>query len=159
MIALILVAEGALSEPLLYLSLYFRQHRAQYYELLQGTREHGDWEAWLEFFLTGVERTAENAHASARRALELFANDEQRIRALPGAARLSALAVYQQLRQSPVSDAQALMRRTRVTLPTTLKALERLTALGIVRETTGRRRNRVFAYRPLIQLLQDDLPT
>jgi hypothetical protein len=46
-----------------------------------------------------------------------------------------------------------------VTLPTTLKALERLTALGIVRETTGRRRNRVFAYRPLIQLLQDDLPT
>ncbi|WP_309891372.1 hypothetical protein [Archangium sp.] len=158
LIALILVAEKALSEPLLYLSLYFRQHRQQYYELLQGTREAGDWEAWIEFFLHGVELTAENAHTTARKALALFAKHEQQIREIEGTSKLSVMAVYQQLRQRPIVDAKTLTAGAGVTPPTTLKALERLTQLGLVQEISGRQSRRVFAYRPLLSLLQNDLP-
>lgn len=158
LIALILVAEQALSEPLLYLSLYFRQHRQQYYELLQGTREAGDWEAWIEFFLHGVELTAENAHTTARKALALFAKHEQQIREIDGPSKLSVMAVYQQLRQRPIVDAKTLTAGAGVTPPTTLKALERLTQLGLVQEISGRQSRRIFAYRPLLELLQNDLP-
>jgi len=159
LITLILVAEKALSEPLLYLSLYFRQNRETYYQLLQATRERGDWEAWLEFFFAGVESTAENAHTTARKALALFAAHEENIRQLPSGSRLSVQAIYQQLRQHPISNAKALTERANVTAPTTLKALDTLTRLGIVRETSGRKRNRTFAYWPLLGLLRDDLPT
>lgn len=157
LIALILVAENALSEPLLYLSLYFRRHRARYYELLQATRDEGDWESWVEFFLTGVEQTADNAHATARGALSLFSEHEERIKRLEGSSKFSVLAVYQQLRQHPISNAARLTQAAGVTPPTTLKALERLRKLGIVTELSGRKRDRVFAYAPLLALLQNDV--
>src|SRR5258706_10659872 len=82
LITLLLCAEGALAEPLLYLSLYLKTHRARYYELLQQVRLEGDWEAWLRFFLTGVVETAEQASATASRILTLFARDRARIEQL-----------------------------------------------------------------------------
>jgi Fic family protein len=157
LIPLVLMSEGALSEPLLYLSLFFKKHRRQYYERLQATRDEGEWEGWLGFFLEGVEQTAETAHATARRALELFTQHEAQVNGLGGAARLSVLEVLRQLRHHPVSTAQGLAATTKLSAPTTTKALGQLERLGLVRELSGKERRRVFAYAPLIALLQDDL--
>jgi Fic family protein len=82
LITFLLCAEGALKDPMLYLSLYFKQRRKQYYNLLQAVRDRGDWEAWVEFFLTGVVETANEAVETARQLLTLFEEDRARIRAL-----------------------------------------------------------------------------
>lgn len=105
-----------------------------------------------------MELTAENAHATARKALAMFSRHEEQIRKNEGPSKLSVLAVYHQLRQRPISDAKSLTAGAGVTPPTTLKALERLTRLGLVQELSGRQTRRVFAYKPLIELLQEDLP-
>src|SRR5437870_13727585 len=81
LITLLMCAEDVLQEPLLYLSLYFKQHREMYYDLLQRVRIEGDWESWLHFFLTGVYETAHQAVQTSRRILELFHHDQQRIEA------------------------------------------------------------------------------
>jgi len=88
LITFLLCAEGALREPLLYLSLYFKQHRQRYYELLQAVRLTGDWEAWLRFFLTGVAETAAQAADTARALMKLAAADEKRVEAIGKAAAL-----------------------------------------------------------------------
>ena len=82
LITFLLCAAGVLREPILYLSLYFKQNRLTYYDLLNGVRVKGDWEAWLEFFLTGVRYTAEQAAAAARRILAVFKEHRQKIEAL-----------------------------------------------------------------------------
>lgn len=86
LIALVLHHEGVLRQPLLYLSLYFKQHRAEYYRLLDATRQEGDWEAWLDFFFEGVHTTATGAVETAHRLLDLFHHDAERIRSLGRAA-------------------------------------------------------------------------
>lgn len=156
LIPMVLVGEKALSEPLLYLSLFFKRNREQYYARLQATREPGEWEEWLAFFLEGVERTAESAHATARKALELFSEHEAKVNDLGGAARLSVLEVLKQLRHHPISTSKVLTEASQLSPPTTNKALETLEKLGIVRELSGKERGRVFAYAPLLTLLQDD---
>src|SRR6185295_13032119 len=92
LISFLFCAEGALREPLLYLSLYFKQHRQQYYDLLQSVRLTGDWEVWLCFFLAGVEETANQAGQTAKALMKLAAADEKRIQTI-GKASGSALRV------------------------------------------------------------------
>lgn len=150
LITVMLLREKALSEAWLSLSLYFKQHRAQYVELLMGTRETGDWEAWLEFFLHAIEVTAEYAHFTARKMLALFAEHEALLSRLKGPGKKVALAVYQQLKQRPVSDVKALGTSPQAVT----KALAQLKKLGIVRPVS----KRVVAYGPLVDLLQNDLP-
>ena len=145
LIALILHHDGALRQPLLYLSLYFKQHRAEYYRQLDAVRTTGDWEAWLDFFLEGVTETATAAVDTAHRLLAMFQSDAARIQGL-GRASTSALRVFDALRRRPVSDIDHLARETHVAYSTAARAVEALVALGIVRELTGRRRNRAFAY-------------
>jgi len=146
LVTLYLCVHGVLRKPLLYLSLYLKTHRADYYRLLQEVREHGAWEAWLDFFLTGVADTANQAFDAATRIVELFKHDRERITGeseRPG----SALRIHDLLQQNPYLTANLLVERTGLSAPTVNAALADLERLGIVEEVTGRRRGRVFGYR------------
>ncbi len=154
MIALLLHEAKVLRKPLLYLSLYFKQQRDEYYRLLDSVRSDGDWETWLEFFLEGVAQTASGAVNTADGLLNLFREDEQRITAL-GREASSALRVLAALRSRPIATIQDLAVRAKVTFPTSAKALEILARVGIASEITGQRRNRVFAYDRFVAILNE----
>jgi Fic family protein len=154
LIVLMLVDGGILRQPLLYLSLFFKQHRSRYYELLNQVRQQGDWEAWIAFFLEGVESTAAAAVDSAHRLLNLFRSDEIKLTGL-GRSGTSLRQVYVALRQRPLVGIPQLAARAQVSFPTAAKAMERLVALGIAREVTGGRRNRVFAYDAYLTILSE----
>lgn len=154
LITLLLCAEEALSEPMLYLSLYFKTHRERYYELLQSVRTHGDWEAWVEFFLEGVLETSEQATRAARRIMELFKADRARIEAL-GRPAMSALRVHHLLCEKIIISIPRATRVLRVTKPTAAAAMRHLQALGIVRELTGRKRNKLYVYQHYLRILDE----
>jgi len=145
LITLLLCARGALELPLLYLSLYFKTHRSHYYELLQRVRQEGAWEEWLEFFLEGVESTAKQAADTAVELNRLFAADRKRIQEI-GRPALSALRVHEYMQMKPLINIGLAARTLELSVTTVTTALARLGKLGIVRETTGRERDRVFAY-------------
>ena len=154
LISLMLFDAGVLGQPLLYLSYYFKQHRDEYYRLLSTVRSEGNWEAWLDFFLEGVESTAGSAVETAHRLLALFRDDAARVRALARAAA-NAKRVFDALRDRPLANLNALTERTGVSYPTVARAVEALETLGIVREITGRKRERVFAYTRYLALLNE----
>ena len=154
LIALMLADAGVLRQPLLYLSLYFKQHRAEYYRQLDAVRRDGDWEAWVDFFLEGVAQTAVGAVDTAHRLLALFADDAAKARGL-GRAAANALRVFDALRARPIASINDLSRRTAVSYPTVARAIESLATLGIVRELTGRKRDRVFAYDRYLAVLNE----
>lgn len=141
-------------EPLLYLSLYLKNHRETYYDLLQAVRQRGAWETWLEFFLTGVAGTANQAAETARRILSLFEADRNRIEAL-GRAASSALRVHQLLQNRPLITIPNAAIHLSLSQPTVTKSLEHLATLRIVREATGRRRGRTFVYDAYLNLLSE----
>lgn len=152
LITLLLCAEGVLQHPLLYLSLYFKQHRQRYYDLLTEVRTEGDWEAWLEFFAEAVRETAAGAVGTARSVADLFNADRTRLRAM-GRAAGSAVLVHQSLERRPVATVASLMKRTALSRPTVGKALDLLVELGVARETSGRQWRRVFVYDRYLALL------
>lgn len=152
LIALLLHHSGMLSQPLLYLSLYFKQHRAEYYRLLDLVRTDGDWEAWLDFFLEGVASTAAGAVQTAQRLVALFKEDADRVHALHRGAP-SALRVFNALRERPVTTLDTAARRAGISFPTAAKGMNTLLELGLVRELTGQRRNRVFVYSQYLSIL------
>ncbi len=154
LIALVLHQEGVLRQPLLYLSLYLKRHRAEYYRLLDAVRFTGEWEAWLDFFLEGVAETATGAVDTAHRLLALFRQDAERIQGL-GRAAANALRVFDALRRRPVADIDRLAQQIGVTYPTAARAVEALVKLGILVEITGRRRGRVFAYGRYLAILNE----
>lgn len=154
LIAFILHHDRLLSQPLLYLSLYFKQHRSEYYRLLDQVRTEGDWEAWLDFFLEGVEQTATNAVETAKRLLALFQQDEQRIQAT-GRSASTALRVFRVMCQRPLVNLNQVCERTELSFPAAAKAMDALQRLGLVREITGRRRNRAFAYHDYLSVLNE----
>lgn len=156
LVVLLLCADGALRRPLLYVSLFFKRHRDEYYSLLQRVRTDGDWEAWIRFFLEAIEQTAEQAVASARKAMALFAGDEREIRRIAASASGSALQVFRILQVSPIVNAPLLVKRTQLSMPTVNTALQLLISAGIVRELTGRPRNRMFAYERYLTILQEE---
>jgi Fic family protein len=152
LIAFMLHQGGVLDRPLLYLSLFFKQHRDQYYQLLDRVRSEGEWEAWIEFFLQGVEETATNAVQTARQLVRLFNEDRVRIQAL-GRAASSALRLFDSLCAQPITTVNELHSRTGLSFPTTTKAVSKLAELGIAKEITGGRRNRVFSYTAYMEVL------
>lgn len=151
LIALLLHHGRLLKEPLLYLSLFFKQHRAEYYDRLDRVRSQGDWEAWVDFFLEGVEQTANGAVNTAQRLVALFQADQQRVQA----AGSSALRVFSALHQRPLSSLKHLAAASDLSFPTASKAVLALANLGIVEELTGQRRNRVFAYSAYLAILNE----
>lgn len=154
LITFLLCAEKALSEPILYLSLYFKTHRQEYYEHLQRVRTEGGWEEWLRFFLTGVMQTAGQATAAARNILGLFEKDRTRIEKL-GRPAGSALRVHEYLQRKPITSAPKAAKKLGITEPTVRASLTHLQKLGIVKEMTGRQRNRLFVYRRYLDILDE----
>ena len=145
LIVLQLVADGVLREPMLYPSLYFKTHRALYYELLNEVRLRGDWERWLDFFAEGIEVSATQAVATANALLALVNADRDRIVGL-GRAAASALEVHRALQRQPITTSAALVKATRLTPATVNKSLAHLEHIGVVGEVTNRKRGRVFSY-------------
>jgi Fic family protein len=154
LITLLLCAEGVLKEPLLYLSLYFKRKRADYYRLLQEVRERGSWETWLEFFLDGITETANEAVASATKISELLEADLAQIKAA-GKLTGSVQQIVEFLKKNPYLTAAATATKTQLTLPTVNSAIATLEELGILREITGRKRDRVYEYEAYMSILQD----
>jgi len=154
LITFLLCAEGALSQPILYLSLHFKSHRQEYYDHLQRVRTHGDWEGWLRFFLEGVVTTSEEAVTTTRRILALFEKDRRQIEKL-GRAASSAFLVHEYLQKKPITGIREMEKELGLTYPTVAGALDRMKKQRIVKELTGFKRNRVFAYAPYIELLSE----
>lgn len=152
LITFLLCTQGILKEPILYLSLYFKTHRRQYYDLLQGVRERGDWETWLEFFLDGITETSLQAAEAAREILSLFEADRQRIESL-GRPAASALRVHQLLQQKPIVGIPDAAQKLGISAPTIAKSIQHLEKLGIVREITGKQRGRMFVYSDYLSIL------
>ena len=154
LVTLYLCNKGVLRSPLLYLSLYLKTHRADYYRLLQDVREQGAWEAWLEFFLDGVAETANQAFDAATRIVALFKQDRERIAGSSNRVN-SSLRIHDLLQQYPFVTATLLIERTGLTAPTVNAALADLERLGILEEVTGRRRSRVFGYAQYSAILNE----
>ena len=154
LITLLFCVEKILRDPLLYLSLYLKRHRDEYYTLLDRVRREGDWEAWIEFFADGVIESASSAVETVQRLVKTANDDREKIQEL-GRAAGSSLRVHHALQQQPVANSSTLARRTGISLPSVLKSLEALQALGIVTELTGRKRNRVFSYAGYVRILSE----
>jgi len=152
LITFLLCAAGALREPILYLSLYFKSNRQRYYDLLQRVREAGEWETWLEFFLTGVKETAEQAADTARQILAFFETDRRAIEGL-GRAAASALRVHQFMQRKPIISIPAAAEQLSLSAPTVTKAIEHMVRLSMLREITGKQRHRLFVYDRYLAIL------
>jgi Fic family protein len=154
LITLLLCAKGILREPLLYLSLYFKAHRQRYYDLLQRVRTEGVWEEWIDFFLEGTETTARQAADTAVQILHLFEVDRKKIRAT-GRKAASGLAVHEYLQAHPLTKIGPAAKNLKLSIPTVTSALETLTKLKIAKESTGKRRDRLFAYPRYLHILSE----
>lgn len=154
LITLILCHDAILHEPLLYLSLFFKNHREEYYDLLQKTRLENDWESWLSFFAKAILLTAEQSAETAKRLIRLVEEDRVAVRNL-GRIAGSALMIHQSLIQRPLADAARLCQSTGLVPNTVNKILKALEDAGMVREITGRNRNRVYAYRKFIDVMNE----
>jgi Fic family protein len=154
LITLMLCAERALTEPVLYLSLYLKEHRADYYDRLMAVRLEGDWEGWIEFYLMGVLSVAEEAAQLARRLTDMFHEHRDAIHRL-GRAAPTALRLHRLLCRSPIANAHFVAENLEVSEPTARKAIESLEGLGYLRERTGKQRGRVYEYSPYLALLAE----
>jgi Fic family protein len=154
LITFLLCAAGALHEPILYLSLYFKTHRRRYYELLQNVRNTGDWESWITFFLEGVVETAAQATETARQLIALFETDREKVARL-GRPAASTSRVHDLLQKRPLLSIPAATKELALSEPTVAKAMQHLVKLDIVREVTGKRRRRAFAYARYLDILSE----
>lgn len=154
LVTLYLCVNGVLRKPLLYLSLYLKTHRADYYRLLQEVRENGNWEAWLDFFLAGVAETANQAFEAATRIVDLFKEDRERITKESDRAG-STLRIHDLFQQNPFLTSNQLVQKTGLSAPTVNAALADLEKMGVVEEITGRKRGRVFSYQRYLAILSE----
>jgi len=148
--------ERVLARPLLYLSLFLKQNRDEYYTRLQRIRTHGEWEEWLAFFLEGVNYVAASATATAQRIVALVERDRRKVHSL-GRATGSASRVYEIVMREIVFRIPQAAIRTGLSEVTVAKAATHLERLGIVREATGRTRSKIFVYRDYLSLLQEGM--
>ena len=154
LITFLLCHAGVLQDPLLYLSLYLKQNRSEYYRLLGEVRSNGNWEAWLDFFFVGIRETAEAAVSTARRLTELFETDKERISGL-GRQAGSALRVHETLMAVPVRSISDVCGVTGLSFPGASAGMQRLVDLGMAREITGGRRDRLFIYTDYLGTLNE----
>ena len=154
LITLIFCVENILTEPLLYLSLYFKNHRNEYYDFLQKVRIDGDWESWFEFFIKAVRLTAEQATDTARKLTRLADEDRKLIQSM-GRIAGSALMVHQSMMVRPLTDSAHLCEASGLAPNTVNKVLKALTKDGIVEEITGKDRNRIYVYRKYLDIMNE----
>lgn len=152
LITFLLCQREILLKPVLYLSHFFKQHRAEYYEHLQIVRDRGDWEGWLDFFLRGVIAVSREATETARRILALREDHRAAVTAGLGRAAANGHRVLEHLYQRPILSVAEVQALTGSTYTAANNLVARLVSLGILVETTGYRRNRVFRYQPYIEI-------
>lgn len=151
LITFLLVHEGVLHRPLLYLSYFLKRHRAEYYDRLMAVRHDGDWEGWLDFFLRGIAETATEAMLTTGAIVRLREEHRDVVSNL-GAHAIQALDL---LYERPVINVAALETGIGVSWPTANKLVQQFEEKGLLQETTGFRRNRVFRYRPYLELFAE----
>lgn len=154
LIPLILCNSGILDEPILYLSLYLKQNRQVYYDLLQEVRRHGTWETWLEFFLDGIFKSAKQAIKTANLINDLFESDLIKISTL-GRARFSCEQTLEYMKRLPQVTVPLLATDLSMSAPTARSALNHMLALGILEEISGKRRDKIYVYRNYLNILED----
>ena len=154
LITFLLCHARVLQEPLLYLSLYFKQNRPTYYELLERVRRDGDWGAWIAFFLEGVRKTAEGAVATAQQLGKNVPGGSIEHREAGEAGR-SALRVHEAMKARPIASMQQVCRTSGLSFPAASTAMDLLVELKVVHELTGKRRNRLFAYDRYLKVLNE----
>lgn len=147
---------GVLQDPCLYLSLYLKTNRDEYYSLLQTVRKQGTWLEWIRFFLEGVIHVCENAAETAMRCMKLFETDIRQISDLEGGAS-SMLAVQRVLQRQPAASVLTLAKLTSLSRKTVATALSRMQHIGLVNEVTGKKRNRVYMYKQYLEILNEGI--
>jgi Fic family protein len=155
LIALLVEHWKLLDQPLLYLSLAFKRHRADYYRALMSVRTAGDWEGWTAFFLRCVREAADDGVDAARRLFALLGEDRRAV-AVHKATTVSAIRLLDCLPEHPVVTLRRVMDLLKVSKPTALKAIDALGQAGVLKETTGRQRDRVYAYQAYLKVLAED---
>lgn len=153
LVTLLLEHWKLLTKPLLYLSLFFKRHREEYYRRLDAVRTLGDWEGWLDFFLDGVRTIADEAVASARELFALVATDRERVLAHQGTSVI-ALRLFERIPRHPIVTVASVMKLVETTKPTAGRAIDLLVAAGVLVETTGKKRDRSFVYRGYLDRLR-----
>jgi Fic family protein len=156
LITFLLCERTVLRLPLLYLSYYLKAHRTEYYDRLMAVRHEGDWEGWVKFFLKGVFEVSQGATETARAILEL----RERHRALiserfPSSA--IGLRLLDYLYQSPLIKARTAEQYLDCSYVTAANLIHEMEQAGILQETTGRRRNRLYRYQPYLNLFERPL--
>jgi Fic family protein len=153
LIALLLEHWGLLQAPLLYISLFFKRHREEYYRRLNAVRTEGDWEGWTDFFLDGVATIADEAVATARDLFAVVGADRTRVLARETTS-VAAARLFELLPNRPIVTVATAMKLIAASKPTATRAIETLVTAGILVETTGRKRDRSFAYQAYIDRLR-----
>ena len=151
LITFLLCHRGVLNKPLLYLSHYLKQHRAEYYDRLQAIRLDGRWEEWVGFFLRGIAHVAREATDTARKIVKLRESHRERL-AAEGKASGNLLRALDFLFEQPIVTVRFLQAQLGVTFATANKVVGRLAELDVVKERTGHARNRRFAYDPYLRM-------
>jgi len=152
LIAALMEQWGLLSEPLMYLSGYLKQHQREYYRLLSAVRTDGDWEAWVTFFLEAVEAAATEAERAIVAIASLVAADRRRLLAAPRVGAVG-LRLFELLPVMPRFTIEQVRQKLETTFPTATAAVKLLEELGIVTELTGQKKNRSFSYSAYVELL------
>lgn len=156
LITFLLCEKQILPKPVLYLSHYFKRRRQEYYEHLQGIRDSGDFEAWLAFFLEGVESVSSEAATTARQILLLREGHRELINSRFGRAAANGHRTLEYLFEHPIVSVNEVQKLIGITYPAANQLVERMTEAGIVSEITGQNRNRRFSYEPYINLFAED---
>ena len=154
LVTLLLEHWKLLTKPLLYLSLFLKRHRTEYYRLLNAVRKEGEWEPWIDFFLDGVATISEEATASARDLFALVATDRERVLSHDSTS-VAAIRLFEALPRHPIVSVATAMRLLQTSKPTATRAIEVLSEAGILQESTGKKRDRSFAYHRYLERLRD----
>lgn len=152
LIAILLEHWNLQPQPLMYLSGYLKQHQMQYYRLLSGVRSHGEWEAWVTFFLKGVVAAATEAQSSIVAVSNLVAHDRKRLLLSVHTTQVS-YRLFEQLPVMPRFSIERARVQLNTSFPTATAAVKVLEELGLVKELTGQKKNRIYSYQAYIELL------
>ena len=155
LIALLLESSGLLDARLLYLSLHFKRHQQEYYSRLDAVRVDGDWEGWIKFFLEGICVSSGEAIQTSQQLFRLFNRDRKRLLSSPKVV-VPAIRLFEELPSHPVLTINQVVKLLKTTKPTAAKAVDVLMKNGILEETTGAKRNRMFGYRKYLQVLKTE---
>lgn len=154
LIAFILCHDQVLEKPLLYLSLFFKKHRQEYYERLNAVRRDGDWEGWIKYYLQGVYEISKQATDAAKAIMDLMAADRQKLASL-GKAAPTSIALLDLLYRSPYVTIPYVTRTLGISFPAAGKAVRNLISLGILKEVSGKKRDRVFLHEPYLAIIRE----